>query len=127
MKGKKLNMNKLWLFVPAFFDLLTSGMQYIAFNFISASAYQIFKGGTIITTFLFSITFLKQPITKKQIFGSLFALFGIIIVGLANIIFSTSSSHSDNTVIYIYIIVFIIYWLCTNDHIIIYKWFFLCI
>lgn len=98
-KGKKVNMNKLWLFIPAFFDLLTSMMQYIAFNFISASAYQIFKGGTIITTFLFSVTFLKQSVTKKQIFGSLFALFGIVIVGLANIIFSKpSTSHSDNTV-----------------------------
>jgi hypothetical protein len=48
--------------IPAFFDLLTSTMQFVAFNFISGSAYQMMKGGSIVTTFIFSITFLKKPI-----------------------------------------------------------------
>jgi drug/metabolite transporter (DMT)-like permease len=81
-------MNRLLLFIPAVFDLLTSTMQFFAFNFISASAYQMLKGGSILTTFIFSIIFLRQPILRRYLLGSIFALVGVIIVGLANTIFS---------------------------------------
>jgi hypothetical protein len=43
-KGKKLDMNPLWLAIPAFCDCLTSTMQYFALNFISGSVYQMLRG-----------------------------------------------------------------------------------
>jgi drug/metabolite transporter (DMT)-like permease len=55
-------MNKFWLAIPALCDFITSTMQYIALNFISGSVYQMMRGGTIITTFIFSIIFLKAKI-----------------------------------------------------------------
>jgi drug/metabolite transporter (DMT)-like permease len=82
-------MNRFYFLIPTFFDLLTSTMQFIAFNFISASAYQMMKGGSIITTFIFSVTFLKMPILRRQLVGSILAFIGIFIVGLANTIFTS--------------------------------------
>lgn len=85
-------MNRLLLLVPAFFDLLTSTMQFIAFNFISGSAYQMMKGGSIATTFIFSVLFLKQKIKRSQSIGSVLAFIGIVIVGVANSVFTNQST-----------------------------------
>lgn len=86
-------MNKLYLIVPAMCDLITSTLHFIALNYVSASGYQMVNGGNIVTCFLFSIFFLKQPLLKSQLFGSIFALLGIAIVSVANIAFSDSGSH----------------------------------
>ena len=48
-------MNKLILFIPASLDLITSTMFFMALNFISGSAYQLFRGGVIVTTYFFSV------------------------------------------------------------------------
>lgn len=84
-------MNKLFLIVPAMCDLITSTLHFIALNFVSTSAYQMVNGGNIITCFLFSIFFLKQPLLKSQLSGSVLAVIGIIIVSITNIIYSESS------------------------------------
>lgn len=84
-------MNKFYLLIPAFFDLFSSTLQFLALNFIPASAYQMLRGGTIITTFIFSVTLLKQKIKRPMLIGTTSALVGVIIVGAANTIYSTNS------------------------------------
>jgi drug/metabolite transporter (DMT)-like permease len=79
-------MNRLFLIVPAMCDLITSTLHFIALNYVSTSAYQMVNGGNIITCFLFSIFFLRQPLKRCQLFGSFLAVVGITIVGVANII-----------------------------------------
>lgn len=81
-------MNKLLLLVPASLDLLTSTMQFMALNFISGSAYQLFRGGAIITTYLFSVLIFKQKVQRPQLMGTIIALIGLIVIGIANIIFA---------------------------------------
>jgi drug/metabolite transporter (DMT)-like permease len=81
-------MNKLHLLIPTAFDLISSTLQYTSLNFVSASIYQMMRGGTIVTTFLFSIFFLKLKIKKYQVVGALLALSGCIIVGANNIIYA---------------------------------------
>ena len=61
-KGKEIKMNKFLLAIPAFCDFVTSTLQYIALNFIPGSVYQMMRGGTIVTTFIFSIVFLKSKV-----------------------------------------------------------------
>lgn len=80
-------MNKLHLLVPTVFDLISSTLQYTSLNFVSASIYQMMRGGTIITTFIFSIIFLKLKIKNYQIVGAFMALIGCVIVGANNIIY----------------------------------------
>jgi drug/metabolite transporter (DMT)-like permease len=46
------------------------------------------RGGSIVTTLMFSIIFLKAKVVKNQVFGAALALFGVIVVGLSNMVFS---------------------------------------
>jgi drug/metabolite transporter (DMT)-like permease len=94
-QGKEVNYNKLLLAIPAMSDLVTSTMQYVALNFVAGSVYQMMRGGAIVTTFLFSIVFLKMKAQRNQIAGSALALVGVFIVGASSLIFSSSSSGTD--------------------------------
>lgn len=88
-------MNKLYLAVPAFFDLVTSLLHFIALNFLSASILQMMKGGTLLTTFIFSILLLRSKIKNFQTYGCGLVLLGLIIVGLNNILFSKAEKDKD--------------------------------
>jgi drug/metabolite transporter (DMT)-like permease len=87
-KGQITEFNKLWLAIPALSDFITSTLQYVALNFISGSVYQMTRGGAIVTTFIFSIFFLKIKVVKNQILGAALALVGVLIVGISNIAFA---------------------------------------
>jgi len=49
------------------------------------------------TTFLFSMVFLKMKAKRNQVVGSALALFGVLIVGTSNIIFTDSSANGVDT------------------------------
>lgn len=103
-KGKETNFNVFWLAIPAINDLITSTLQYVALNFVSGSIYQMTRGGAIITTFIFSVTFLKMKAQINQIAGSVLALVGVLIVGASTIMFSDSGdSGADAVYLYKYI------------------------
>jgi drug/metabolite transporter (DMT)-like permease len=76
-------------------DLVTSTLQYVALNFVAGSVYQMMRGGAIVTTFIFSIIFLKMKAQRNQIAGSILALIGVFIVGTSSLIFSSGSSGTD--------------------------------
>lgn len=56
------------------------------------------RGGSIVTTFIFSIIFLKIKVMKNQVAGSALALFGVMVVGFSNMIFSDNSGSDQNAV-----------------------------
>lgn len=89
--------------IPALSDFITSTLQYVALNFISGSVYQMMRGGAIVTTLVFSIIFLKIRVMKNQVFGAALALFGVIVVGLSNRVFSDPSDNGADAVIQIFI------------------------
>ena len=64
---------------------------YIALNFIDGSVYQILRGGIIIFTYLFSFIYLKARPSKVKLVGCIVVLSGLLIVGVVNFIFSTST------------------------------------
>jgi drug/metabolite transporter (DMT)-like permease len=109
-------MNKFLLAIPAACDCLASTLQYIALNFIPGSVYQMMRGGTIVVTFLLSIVFLKVKVQKYQIVGSCLAFIGVFVVGLSNLIYSSSSSSSSSSVMTIDIIGFPNNELCINHY-----------
>ncbi len=79
------------LAIPAFLDFISALLHYIALNFIPGSIYQMMRGGTIITTFIFSVTMLRSKIKNNKFIGSILVLFGILIVGASNILFSKAN------------------------------------
>lgn len=98
-KGQQTEFNKLWLAIPALSDFITSTLQYVALNFISGSVYQMMRGGAIVTTFIFSIFFLKIRVMKNQVLGAALALFGVMIVGLSNMVFADPDAGGADAVI----------------------------
>ena len=98
-QGKEVKMNKFLLVVPAFCDFVSSMLNCIALNFIAGSVYQMIRGGTIITTFIFSIIILKSKVKKNQSLGAVLAFLGVLIVGASNLFFSDKESGSTDVVI----------------------------
>lgn len=98
-QGKEPTFNKFLLAIPAISDLVTSTLQYVALNFVAGSVYQMMRGGAIVTTFIFSTIFLKMKAQRNQVFGSIFALIGVLIVGASSLIFSSSSESGGDTVL----------------------------
>jgi drug/metabolite transporter (DMT)-like permease len=86
------------LAIPAVSDLITSTLQYVALNFVAGSVYQMMRGGTIVSTFIFSIIFMKMKARRNQIAGSVLALVGVIIVGASSLAFADSSDAGNDTV-----------------------------
>lgn len=56
------------------------------------------RGGTIVTTLIFSVIFLKAKVMKNQIAGAGLVLIGVFIVGLSNTVFKDSSSEGSSEV-----------------------------
>lgn len=56
------------------------------------------RGGSIVTTLIFSIIFLKAKVMKNQIMGAGLVLIGVMIVGLSNMVFKDSSSDGASAV-----------------------------
>lgn len=85
-QGKSNKLNKLLIIIPAIADFITSTMHYTALNFIPGSVYQMMRGGTVITTLIFSIIFLEKKVKKYQIIGCIIVLSGIIVVAVSHFV-----------------------------------------
>ena len=51
------------------------------------------RGGTIITTFIFSVTFLGVTIERNMVIGSLMALIGVTVVGASHLMSSSEDEE----------------------------------
>lgn len=69
-------------------DLVSSTLQSIALNFVAGSVYQMMRGGTIVTTFFFSVILLKMKALRRQWVGSILTVIGILIIGISNYIYT---------------------------------------
>jgi drug/metabolite transporter (DMT)-like permease len=85
------------------------------------------RGGSIVTTFIFSIIFLKIKVMKNQVAGAALALFGVMIVGLSNMVFSDNSGSDQNAVLYLVKIGFTNCWIFTNYSFFVHQWFSFCV
>lgn len=86
-----MKFNILWTALSAFIGSIGATLQLISLNFVASSVYQLMRGGSIATTFFFSIIFLKIKAKKYQIVGSILAFLGILVVGLSAVLFSNSA------------------------------------
>ena len=69
-------------------DLVSSTLQSIALNFVAGSVYQMMRGGTIVTTFFFSVVLLKMKALRRQWVGSILTVIGILIIGISNYVYT---------------------------------------
>ena len=102
-EGKELQFNKLKIAIPALCDCLASCMHLFALNFIAGSIFMMMRGGTIITTLIFSVLLLGLKPKRHQIVGSFLAFIGIGIVGTSALIFSTSKDKDIQSPLVLYV------------------------
>ena len=94
--GLKTDINVLLLAIPAIFDILASSLMFVALTRVAASVYQMMRGGIVVITAILSVLFLKRKQYRHHIFGILLILAGIVIVGVASVVFSKDDKKSDD-------------------------------
>jgi len=97
MAGK--DCNPLVFILPAMCDMCATSTVYFGLNFTYASSFQMLRGSVIIFTTIFSITFLRRKIRKHQWTGVFFVIVGLVIVGLADVMFSKHEGHTFQDII----------------------------
>lgn len=75
------------MILPAAADLAVSCLRYVALNFVSGSVFQIMRGGSIVTTFLFSRWLLGMKAQKYQVFGYSLVVLGLAMLGISSSVF----------------------------------------
>lgn len=86
-KGIMLKPNltsKLIIIIPTLCDIISSTLLNISLFKLSASIFQMLRGGVIIFTCIFTIIFLKKKIEKHKYIGIFICIIGLILVGLAS-------------------------------------------
>jgi len=86
----------LYVSIPAMFDLVTTGLNYVGLLYCSASVWQMLRGANIIFSALFSVVFLGRKFKAFNWFGVCVVVFGIFLVGLSNYLSSRATSDDEN-------------------------------
>mmetsp|Transcript_6702 Transcript_6702/g.5832 ORF Transcript_6702/g.5832 Transcript_6702/m.5832 type:complete len:156 (-) Transcript_6702:504-971(-) len=88
--------NKLWLLIPASFDLVGSTLLFISLTMISASVYQMMKGALVFIASIYSIIFLKRRFFRHHWTALTIVITGVVIVGASPIIFPEKGSTTED-------------------------------
>jgi drug/metabolite transporter (DMT)-like permease len=105
-KAKRTCIDKMGKFVfiiPSFFDFCASTLMFVGLILSAPSVYQMMRGFIMVVVALYSILFLKLTLFRHQYLGVLCALIGVILVGLASVLYEASSA--ENPVLGVIIII----------------------
>lgn len=95
--GKSWLKKVLLVSMPAFFDILATGLCSMGFLYIPASVWQLLRGAEMIFAAIFAIVFLKRKLMAFHWLGLMFCVAGIILVGLASVWGESSSNGSGSS------------------------------
>lgn len=93
-KGCKARMGPMIFALPAVFDLTASTLMMIGLGLTTASVYQMMRGLIVVVVALYSLIFLRRRLFQHQIVGVVFVFVGVLLVGIASVIWSNSSSRN---------------------------------
>jgi len=92
-------LNPLIFLPPTICDIVSTSIMYIGLNLTHASTFQMLRGAEIVFTGLLSVTILRRVLHGYKWLGMGFVTVGLIVVGLAEIVFGTDSKADINGVI----------------------------
>lgn len=81
-------VNPLLFWLPAVCDMCATSTVYFGLSLTYASSFQMLRGSVIIFTTIFSILFFKRKYFGFQWLGMLFVICGLLVVGLADVLYS---------------------------------------
>eukprot|EP00930_Biecheleria_cincta_P055578 TRINITY_DN41894_c0_g1_i1.p1 TRINITY_DN41894_c0_g1~~TRINITY_DN41894_c0_g1_i1.p1 ORF type:complete len:425 (-),score=69.24 TRINITY_DN41894_c0_g1_i1:33-1256(-) len=80
--------------IPAFFDILATGLCCMGFLYIPASVWQLLRGAEMVFAAIFAVTCLGQKLFSFHWLGIVSCVIGIICVGLASVWGEQSASST---------------------------------
>ncbi|KAL3073430.1 hypothetical protein niasHT_038568 [Heterodera trifolii] len=84
---------------PACCDVLGTSTMYVGLNLTTASSFQMLRGAVIIFTGLLSVSFLRAQLRGFKWLGMGLVAFGLVIVGVTDIMFDDNPKDDINGVI----------------------------
>ena len=87
------NSPLIWC-IPAFFDLVSTTMLFIALSWTFAPSYQMLRGSVTVFTGVFSVIFLKSKLKLHHWLGIAVVVMGLTLVGLADYLYGTKENVS---------------------------------
>jgi drug/metabolite transporter (DMT)-like permease len=93
-KSCKEKLGPMIFALPAVFDLTASTLMMIGLGLTAASVYQMLRGLIVVVVALYSVIFLRRRLFQHQIVGVVFVFIGVLLVGVASVIWSSSSSRN---------------------------------
>lgn len=93
-KSCKERLGPMIFALPAVFDLTASTLMMIGLGLTAASVYQMLRGLIVVVVALYSVIFLRRRLFMHQIVGVVFVFVGVLLVGVASVIWSSSSSRN---------------------------------
>jgi drug/metabolite transporter (DMT)-like permease len=93
---KKKKMTAFHMLIPTSLDIFENLFSNIALTLIAASIAQMLRATLIIFTAVFSVTILKMKLYKHHYFSLLLIIIGLVLVGLAPIIYSNAEEKEES-------------------------------
>ena len=93
-KGCKEKLGPMIFALPAVFDLTASTLMMIGLGLTAASVYQMLRGLIVVVVALYTVIFLRRRLFQHQIVGVVFVFIGVLLVGIASVIWSSSTSRN---------------------------------
>ena len=90
--------SKLWLIIPAAFDMMGSTLLFISLTMISASVYQMLKGALVFIAAIYSIIFLRRRFYRHHWTALTIVVSGVVIVGASPIIFPDENDNKTDDI-----------------------------
>jgi len=89
-----------FVFLPATLcDMTATSIMYVGLNLTNAASFQMLRGSVIIFTGLLSVAFLRSILTMYRWIGMVSVVVGLVIVGVADIVFHKSDTGHRNDII----------------------------
>ena len=93
-KGCLAKMGKFVFIIPSFFDFTASTLMFLGLVLSAPSVYQMMRGFIMVVVALYSMIVLKLQLFRHQYLGVLCAFIGVLLVGLASVLYEASSAKS---------------------------------
>ncbi|KAI0243348.1 Solute carrier family 35 member F6 [Lamellibrachia satsuma] len=88
------SFNRLIFLPAAMLDMCGTSLMYVGLNLTFASSFQMLRGAVIIFTALLSVAFLRSRIRHYMWLGMLLIVFGLVFVGVSDVMFGGSSTDT---------------------------------
>nr|CAB3266247.1 solute carrier family 35 member F6-like [Phallusia mammillata] len=93
------NFSPVLFLGPALCDMTGTSLMYIGLNYTYASSFQMLRGAIIVFTALLSVAFLGSVIKRRAWFGIFLTIIGLALVGISDIVFSSSDEYGPNEIL----------------------------